>query len=233
MHWEGEHTKILLEHVYYAYETGSPYLLRDLNLMIKNEDYISIVGENGSGKSTFVKLLLGLLKPVKGSLRNDFTRTAYVPQRFESLNSQFPITVREVLNCYRKVLHIKDKDCINHYLELMGMKGYEESLIGTLSGGQCQKVFIARALMGHPDLIILDEPSTGIDVKSQSELYPFLKSLNQEHGITIITVEHNLRAAIRNSKQMYHVAGGSGHLCSPEEYIREYVSENTGSEAYV
>ena len=105
--------------------------------------------------------------------------------------------------------------------------------MGNLSGGQCQKVFIARALMAHPDLLILDEPSTGIDVKSQAELYPFLKQLNTEHGITIVTVEHNLRAAMRNSRYMYHVAGGSGHLCSPDEYIREYVSENTGSESYV
>lgn len=224
---------ILLEHVYYAYEVNSAYILRDLNLTIHNGEYISIVGENGSGKSTFVKLLLGLLSPTKGTLINDFKRTAYVPQRFETLNSQFPITVREVLNCYRKVLKIKDKECIHHYLELMGMADYEEELIGNLSGGQCQKVFIARALMGAPDLIILDEPSTGIDVKSQAELYPFLRDLNEAHGITIVTVEHNLKAATRNSTHMYHVADGSGHLCSPEEYIKEYVSENTGSENYV
>ena len=64
-------------------------------------------------------------------------------------------------------------------------------------------------------------------------LYPFLKKLNEEHGLTIVTVEHNLRAAMRNSKFLYHVANGSGHLCSPEEYIREYVKENTGSESYV
>lgn len=224
---------ITLHHVYYAYEPGAPYLLQDLNLEIRNGDYISIVGENGSGKSTFVKLLLGLLKPTKGRLTNDFKRTSYVPQRFETLNSQFPITVWEVMDCYRKVLHIADKSLIAHYLEFVGMQQHSDSLIGNLSGGQCQKVFIARALMAHPDLIILDEPSTGIDVKSQAELYPFLKELNEKHGITVVTVEHNLRAATRNSNYMYHVANGSGHLCSPEEYIREYVSENTGSESYV
>ena len=224
---------IQLSHVYYAYEIGTPYLLRDLNLTIHNGDYISIVGENGSGKSTFVKLLLGLLKPSEGSLVNDFKRTSYVSQRFETLNQQFPINVREVMNTYCKVLHIKDRSLVDHYLELMKMGEYSDSLIGNLSGGQCQKVFIARALLGHPDLLILDEPSTGIDVKSQAELYPFLKKLNEEHGLTIVTVEHNLRAAMRNSKFLYHVANGSGHLCSPEEYIREYVKENTGSESYV
>ena len=113
------------------------------------------------------------------------------------------------------------------------MREYSEALIGNLSGGQCQKIFIARALMAHPDLILLDEPSTGIDVKSQSELYPFFKQLNEEKGITIVTVEHNLRAAMRNSRYMYHVANGTGHLCTPDEYIREYVTENRGSESYV
>ncbi|MCH4188652.1 MAG: metal ABC transporter ATP-binding protein [Megasphaera sp.] len=224
---------IELQHVYYAYEAGSPYLLRDLNLVIHDGDYISIVGENGSGKSTFVKLLLGLFKPSKGKLVNDFKRVSYVPQRFETLNSQFPITVWEVMDCYRRVIRIKDKKQIKKYLQFVGMEDHAEDLIGNLSGGQCQKVFIARALMAHPDLIILDEPSTGIDVKSQAELYPFLKVLNEEHGITVVTVEHNLRAAMRNSTYMYHVAKGSGHLCSPEEYIHEYVSENTGSESYV
>ena len=224
---------IILHHVCYAYENNGPYILRDLNLTIHNGDYISIVGENGSGKSTFVKLLLGLLGPTKGTLVNDFRRPAYVPQRFENLNSQFPITVREMMNCYRKVLNIRDKSQIGHYLQFLGMAGFSEELMGNLSGGQCQKVFIARALMGHPDLLMLDEPSTGIDVKSQAELYPFLKKLNEEQGITVVTVEHNLKAAMRNSTHMYHVAEGTGHLCSPEEYIREYVAENTGSEAYV
>ncbi|MCH4179746.1 MAG: metal ABC transporter ATP-binding protein [Megasphaera sp.] len=224
---------ITLQHVYYAYEAGSPYLLKDLNLDIHDGDYISIVGENGSGKSTFVKLLLGLFKPSKGKLINDFKRVSYVPQRFETLNSQFPITVWEVMDCYRRVIHIKDKKQITKFLQFVGMEQHVDDLIGNLSGGQCQKVFIARALMAHPDLLILDEPSTGIDVKSQAELYPFLKVLNEKHGITVVTVEHNLRAAMRNSKYMYHVAKGSGHLCSPQEYIREYVSENTGSESYV
>lgn len=222
-----------VKHVYYAYEVGTPYVLQDVNLTIHGGDYISIVGENGSGKSTLIKLLLGLIKPSRGEVINDFRRMSFVPQRFETLNSQFPITVREVMNSYRKVLGIKDKHIVSHYLELVKMSAYGEALIGNLSGGQCQKIFIARALMAHPDLILLDEPSTGIDVRSQSELYPFFKKLNEEQGITIVTVEHNLKAATRNSRYMYHVANGTGHLCTPHEYIREYVHENRGSESYV
>ena len=222
-----------LEHMYYAYDLGAPFILKDITLHIDNGTYLSVVGENGSGKSTLLKLLLGLIKPVRGRMYNDFSRTAYVPRRFESLNSQFPITVREVMNCYRKVLHIKDSSVVKNYLELVKMEAFGDSLIGNLSGGQCQKVFIARALMARPDLLILDEPSVGIDVKSQAELYPFLKKLNTEQGITVIAVEHNLRAAMKNSRYLYHLAGGSGHLCSPKEYIKKYVTENTGSESYV
>ena len=93
--------------------------------------------------------------------------------------------------------------------------------------GQCQKVLIARALMGEPDLLIFDEPSTGIDVKSQMELYPFIRHLNQDRGVTVLTVEHNLKFAAKNSTKMFHVVNGGGHFCSPEDYIREYVSEKT------
>ena len=177
-----------LQHVYFAYEHGQ-YLLEDVNMTIRDGDYISVVGENGSGKSTLIKLILGLLSPSRGSISNTYHHRAYVPQRFETLNSQFPITVWEVLNCYRQVLHLKHKEIIRDCLEQMNVYSLKDQLIGNLSGGQCQKVLIARALMGHPDLLIFDEPSTGIDVRSQEELYPFIKDLNENKGVTVITVE--------------------------------------------
>ncbi len=217
---------IQLDHVSFAYEHG-PYLLQDIHMHIADGDYISVVGENGSGKSTLIKLILGLLSPSTGTITSTFRHTAYVPQRFETLN-QFPITVYEVLNCQRHILGFKDKQCIRKALEQMNVYHLKDALIGNLSGGQCQKVLIARALMGHPDLLIFDEPSTGIDVKSQMELYPFIKVLNQQHGVTVITVEHNLKFAVHNSTKMFHVVQGKGHFCSPQEYIREYVSDNMG-----
>ncbi len=219
---------IQIEHVSFAYEHG-PYLLQDINMTIADGDYISIVGENGSGKSTLIKLILGLLSPSKGKITDTFRQRAYVPQRFETLN-QFPITVYEVLNCQRHILGLKDKAIIRDSLEKMGVYGLRDQLIGNLSGGQCQKVLIARALMGKPDLLIFDEPSTGIDVKSQMELYPFIKTLNQQHGVTVVTVEHNLKFAVHNSTKMFHVVGGQGHFCSPQDYIQEYVSDNMGGD---
>ena len=218
-----------LQHVYFAYEHGQ-YLLEDVNMTIRDGDYISVVGENGSGKSTLIKLILGLLSPSRGSISNTYRHRAYVPQRFETLNSQFPITVWEVLNCYRQVLHLKHKEIIRDCLEQMNVYSLKNQLIGNLSGGQCQKVLIARALMGHPDLLIFDEPSTGIDVRSQEELYPFIKDLNENKGATVITVEHNLKFAVRNSTKMFHVVGGRGHFCSPKAYLDEYVSATMGGD---
>jgi len=223
---------ITIQNLCFSYNPSESYLLKDLNLTINRGDYISILGDNGSGKSTLIKLLLKLLPPTTGKISNDFTKTAYVPQRFENLNVQFPITVYEVLNCYRRTLKIKDKDCIYKYLDIVKMRDFSDALIGTLSGGQCQKIFIARALMGDPDLLILDEPSNGVDLKSQNEIYSLIKDINRTQKVTVISVEHNLKAAIDNSTFIYHLCEGSGHLCNPEEYINEYVTTNTGSYRY-
>ena len=218
---------IKLENVDFSYDTGSE-LLKNINMQVNDGEYIAIVGENGSGKSTLLKLLLGLLAPSNGKVTNTFARTAYVPQRFESLNSQFPITVYEVMEYYRRIIKVADKAAVQKSLEQMNVYHLRNQLIGTLSGGQCQKVLIARALMGKPDLLIFDEPSTGIDLKSQQELYPFMRQLNKEQKITIITVEHNLKFAVRNADKMYHVLNGRGHFCSPKDYVQEYVADNVG-----
>ena len=217
---------IELKHIEFAYESGSE-LLRDINMQVNDGEYIAIVGENGSGKSTLVKLLLGLLEPSKGELKNTFSSIGYVPQRFETLNSQFPITIYEVMEYYRRILKVADKQAVRRCLEQMHVYDLRDRLIGTLSGGQCQKVLIARALLGSPQLLIFDEPSTGIDVKSQQELYKFMQELH-EQGITIITVEHNLKFAARNADKMYHVMNGYGHFCNPQEYVKEYMQDNVG-----
>ena len=99
------------------------------------------------------------------------------------------------------------------------MESQAEELVGNLSGGQYQRMLIARALMGNPDLLILDEPSTGVDVSSQKEIYTVLHRLNTEQKLTILAVEHNLYAAARYSSMLYHIANGHGHLCTPQHYL--------------
>ena len=217
-----------LEHVNFSYAADSE-LLKDINMQVNDGEYVAIVGENGSGKRTLLKLILGLLEPVSGNVTNNFRRIGYVPQRFESLNSQFPMTVYEVLEYYRRVIGVKDKHVVRACLEQMKVEHLRDRLIGTLSGGQCQKVLIARALMGEPDELVFDEPSTGIDVKSQQELYSFLQELHQK-GMTIITVEHNLKFAVHGADKLYHVFNGQGHFCSPKAYVAEYVADNVGGD---
>ena len=104
------------------------------------------------------------------------------------------------------------------------MESQAEELVGNLSGGQYQRMLIARALMGNPDLLILDEPSTGVDVSSQKEIYAVLHRLNTEQRLTILAVEHNLYAAARYSSMLYHIANGHGHLCTPQHYLDEYMT---------
>lgn len=207
----------------FSYTGSPPYVLNGIDLEIKNGDYVSILGENGCGKSTLMKLILKFLKPTKGTIAVDAKRIGYVPQKNDFSNSNFPITVYEMLNSYRKLLKIKKKEVIFEVLEKVGMSSFLDSLMGTLSGGQSQKIFIARALMGNPDLLILDEPSTGVDIGSQKEIYRFLTEINQKNGITIVSVEHNLDAAIANSTLIYHLSGGKGHLCTPEKYTAEFL----------
>lgn len=221
-----------ISHLTFAYEQG-PALLKDLSMEIRDGDYVAIVGENGSGKSTLVKLILGLLSPSRGNIHSTFRRPAYVPQPTDMVNKQFPITVYEVLDYTRQVLHIRGRAATGRALERMHITDLRDHLIGALSGGQYQKVMIAKALLGKPDLMIFDEPSTGMDLKSQDDLYPLIHQLNEEQGITIITVEHNLRYAAHQATSFFHVVRGQGHFCSPHEYIREYLAENGGDCAHV
>ena len=201
----------------FSYSNKPPYLLKDINLNIPQGIYLSIVGENGSCKTTLIKLILGLLKPTSGSIEVQSNSIGYVPQRLDSFNSQFPITVKEVLSCHKKGLKNNNIN-ISSMLETVNMKDYEARLLGMLSGGQQQRVLIARALMGNPDIIILDEPSTGVDEANQIEIYNILKKLNQLDKKTIISIEHNIDIALNNSTHILKVDNGNITLFTVDEY---------------
>jgi len=224
---------IQVDKLFFSYTNSAPYILNDISLTINEGEYLSILGDNGCGKSTLVKLLLNFLTPTKGTIVNSNKNIGYVPQKSDFLNSQFPITVYEMLNCYRKVLKIKDKTLVTKNLELINMVNFKDSLIGTLSGGQLQKIFISRALLGSPTLLILDEPSTGVDLHSQKDIYKLIKDLNTTNKVTVIAIEHNIKAAMINSSLIYHLSGGNGHLCTPDRYIKEYLKFNKGDGLYV
>lgn len=208
-----------IKHLYFSYDNSSPCILNNINIDIKDGEYISIIGDNGSGKSTLLKIILGFLKPTKGTLEMNFRRIGYVSQKQDGFNSQFPISVHEMLDCHRKVLKIKNPNVIKESLNMVRMSSFEHSLVGNLSGGQRQKIFIARALIGNPDLLIFDEPSTGIDVTSQDEIYGFIKDLNINTGITVISVEHNIEAAISNSSFIYKIQDCGGYIIDESKFF--------------
>ena len=217
---------IQANNLYFSYSGNAPYVLEGINLEIQKGEYVSVVGENGCGKSTLMRLILNFLKPTSGTITSCAKRIGYVPQKNDLSNSGFPITVFEMLDSYRRLLKLKDKNIPEDSLKKAGLTSFSKVLMGDLSGGQTQKVLIARALIGNPDLLILDEPSTGVDIGSQREIYGFLKEINQRDKITIVSVEHNLEAAVTNSTIIYHLVGGQGHFCSPQQYAEEYLYAN-------
>lgn len=203
--------------VSFGYERRS--VLEGIDLTIPEGAFLGLVGPNGSGKSTLIKLVLGLLKPHGGSIRlfgkevekfQDWSRIGFVSQKANSFNSGFPATVFEVVSMglfgklgMFRFMKKKDKQKVHEALDQVNMGEYVKSNIGELSGGQQQRVFIARALVSDPDLLILDEPTVGVDAESVSNFYNMLKELNHRRGITLLLVTHDVGAM---TEHVSHVA---------------------------
>jgi zinc transport system ATP-binding protein len=198
--------KILeLKDVFFSYANFK--VLSDINFCVEKGDFLGLIGPNGSGKTTLLKLALGILPikdgtiKIKGILLSKFkewSKIGYVPQKATSIETQFPATVNEVVAMgllstkkTPKIISGKDKDLIRNALSLVNMGEFAKRRIGQLSGGQQQKVLIAKAMISNPEMLFLDEPTTGIDQKSQKEFYDLLGKLNKE-GTTIILVSHDI-----------------------------------------
>jgi zinc transport system ATP-binding protein len=199
-----------IENVSFSYNKGNQ-VIKNLSININNGVYLSIIGENGSGKSTLIKLILGFYKPSEGKIQIGTKRIGYVSQKIGNFNNKFPITVYELLYCHLKAIKCKDKNQINKVLNMVGMENFNNKLIGNLSGGQIQRVFIAKALLGDPKLLIFDEIFTGVDEKTQKEILNILTDINK-NGITIISVDHNLNTAYKNSSHILKLINGRGIL---------------------
>lgn len=213
---------VILKNVSFKYPNSQKMILDNVSFELAEGSYLSVLGENGSGKSTLIKLILGLYKAKSGTVICNARRVGYVPQ--QKLNFfQLPVTVSEFLAAAKHALKLKDKLAEQRVLYAVGMEHKAAALLGTLSGGELQRVFIAQALLGQPELLILDEPSTGVDVENQTKLYHLLHDLNTQKHLTIIAVEHNLPAAVQNSTEIFHLENGAGHACSPRQYADEYL----------
>ncbi|MBL4932440.1 metal ABC transporter ATP-binding protein [Clostridium paridis] len=202
----------------FSYSGGMPYILNNINLNIPKGSFTSIIGENGSAKTTLLKLLLGILTPLKGDITIEKCSIGYVAQKVDGFNSSFPITVYELLKVHCRTIGIKGSNSIDSILDYVNMKDFKNSLVGSLSGGQQQRVFIAKALLGEPELLMLDELSSGVDEKNQIELYALLQRLNREKGLTILSVDHNITRALEYSTHVIDVRDFNASLYELNEY---------------
>ncbi|UWP58013.1 metal ABC transporter ATP-binding protein [Ruminococcus gauvreauii] len=207
-----------------SFAYGDEKVLREVSLQVAQGEYAVLLGENGTGKSTFLKLLLGELKPQQGTIclfggdtRKVFhaDKIGYVPQNSISLNPFFPATVEEIVltNLYSQIGWFrlpgkKQRQQAATALRWAGMEEYRKSRIGELSGGQQQRVMLARALVGNPELLVLDEPTTGVDTASVKELYQTLERLNREEGVTILMVTHASVKECAGISRIYHMEEG-------------------------
>ena len=176
-----------------------------INFSIDKGDYLCIVGENGAGKSTLVKTLLGLLKPVSGEIKfgDDLTSRdiGYLPQQTQA-QRDFPATVREVvlsgcLNGSKGPFYSRaDRSLANKNMEKLSITNIANRSYRELSGGQQQRVLLARALCAAKELLLLDEPVTGLDPVVTAEFYRLIKKLNRDSGIAVIMVSHDIELSL-------------------------------------
>lgn len=205
---EGNERDIIrLSQISFQYENGKT-VLEDINFSLQQGDFLGIVGPNGSGKSTLMKLILGLLSPTEGSVElfgqpvqkfRDWTKIGYVAQQVAHGTGGFPATVEEVVasglvgkvGLFRRLKqshYAKVRDVV----ERVGLLPKLHERIGNLSGGQLQRVFIARALVSDPELLILDEPTVGVDQESIEQFYSLLRLLKEDNRMTMLIISHDV-----------------------------------------
>lgn len=204
-------------------------VLQDLCFEVHSGDYLCIVGENGSGKSTLVKTLLGLLPPVSGKiLTGDGLRQneiGYLPQQTQ-VQKDFPASVSEIVlsGCQgrcglRPFYNQKEKQLAQDNIRKMQIEPLSGRCYRELSGGQQQRVLLARALCATRKMLLLDEPVSGLDPKATAGMYELIQKLNQESGITILMISHDITAALRYASHILHI-GDTVFYGTKSEYLQ-------------
>lgn len=219
-----------VRHLDFSYEKTP--VLSDVNFSVNRGDFLAIIGPNGGGKSTLMKLIVGLLKPSAGEVRvfgekvpSKKVSLGYVPQN-TNRNLEFPITVEETVSTGLPRFR-PDPPKVRELLETVRMEAFSKRRLGELSGGERQRVLIARALASEPQILFLDEPSSNIDAKGQEDLYGLLAQLNAK--MTIVIVSHDLMVLSRHVKSVACV-NREVHFHSGSEITPEMMQNMYGSE---
>lgn len=211
-----------------GYEDG--VVAEHINFVVKQGDYLCVVGENGAGKSTLIKTLLHLIRPISGELVMDDgispQEIGYLPQQ-TVVQRDFPASVWEIVlsgaltKCGRRPWYGRaEKEAALKNLERMGMAELKTRCYRNLSGGQQQRVLLARALCATSKLLLLDEPVTGLDIKATEEFYGLLNSLNRE-GLAIIMVSHDIRTAVGQASHILHIDKENSFYGTRDEYLQK------------
>ncbi|MBP1950148.1 metal ABC transporter ATP-binding protein [Virgibacillus litoralis] len=235
---------ISMKNIEYAYENKS--VLSNINFEIPQGSFMGLVGPNGGGKTTLIKLILGLLKPDSGSIDlfgqpvdkfKAWDKIGFVSQKSNSFNKGFPATVFEVVSMgltakvgYLKFFTSKHKKKILHTIDQVGMGEYAYENIGNLSGGQQQRIFIARSLVSDPELLILDEPTVGVDYENVQRFYELLHQLNNEQNITLLLVTHDTGTMTEHATDIVCLNKTLHFHGNPKEYLS--LSEKDLSQFY-
>lgn len=203
----------------FSYETDP--LLQNLSLTVEQQQFVAVIGANGVGKSTLFRLLLGQLKATQGDIRlcgksgtgaDSLRRIAYISQHAVQGYRYFPTTIEEVVRVH--IRRLKKKADVNALLSQVGLEKQAKQTLRELSGGQLQRVDLLLALLKDAELILLDEPATGIDIVFAQEMYRILKELTAE-GKTIVMVTHHLEAALPFIDYHYEIKDGRAHRRGP------------------
>ena len=221
---------IALKGVSHSY--GGPPALHDVTIAVERGEFLGIIGPSGSGKTTLLRLVLGNLTPSDGRVeRAESLRIAYVPQT-ETVNWNFPITVAEVLlmaaepSWRRPWSTPAERSRVHELLGQLGLEGLHERHIRELSGGQQQRVFLARALMRKPDLLVLDEPTSGVDVRTRHDVMHLLHDLH-EGGTTVVLSTHDINGLATHLPRIACVNRGLIAVGTPRSVLTSSVLERT------
>ena len=209
------------EGVSFAYRPGQP-VLTDVSLAVEEGEFVAVAGPNGGGKTTLVRLALGLARPDSGAVRlfgepaHRFSRRAalgYVAQRAQ-VGGHGPVTVREVVAAGRLAqggllgpLRARDRAIVDAAIDDVGLTDHAGAPLSELSGGQQQRAFIAKAFAGEPSLLVLDEPTAGVDAESQESLARLLDRLHRDHNVTTLYVSHEFGAVEEIVERLVLVRG--------------------------
>jgi len=198
---------IIIEAKHISVLYGQTEALSDVSFAIERGDFVGLAGPNGAGKTTLVKILLGLIPFSKGTIElfgkpqrqfRDWNKIGYLPQKDSTINTLFPATVNEIVllgllsqKKWPKRITVRDENIVRTTLQELEIHDLKKRMFSELSGGQQQKVLLARALVSKPEILIFDEPSTALDPGSRKEFFLLIQKLNKEKGTTIILITHD------------------------------------------